>query len=764
MPEALSQQIPPLLEGIDLLGLQSMISQESEADDYIASLSLRFKEERPIVIVGSDKDLFQCLEQQVILWDPGQRTEKILTREEFLARNKLAPEQWPDYQALVGDSSDNIPGISGIGPKTAVQLLQRYKSIEELATNLDHLSSKEQKKLASHFDDLFLYKQLTQLRTDLCSEIRIQDLKCEQQDIQILHSFFHKFEFKSLSKELTSATALCSEAIPQENNTIPQTQTRSYSSHLIKKAELGFVISLEGTMYLGNHSEEYLLSPSKEGTTRVEDDLKEAKRLYLPSYKDLLELDLKWEELPIDSIFDLSLAAYLLNPEERSYDWNRLLDTYLQQVNVHRDNQGIAALHIGELLRDQLEKANLCKLMYSIELPLIPVLVHMQRRGIRIDLNAFGAFLNEVETEIEALTRDIFHMAGTEFNLRSAQQLSDILFNRLQLKPGRKTPGGKPSTSSDVLETLQNQDPIIAKVLAFRSLEKLRSTYLSPLPQLVDAQSRLHTHFNHLATATGRLSSSNPNLQNIPIKGEFGPRMRQCFVADPDKTLIAADYSQIELKILAHMSQDPHLLEAFTHNEDIHTRTACLLFDKEALNISADERRKAKTINFGLLYGMGPQKLGRELGIPLKKAREFIEIYFHELTMVRAFYENISLQARENGYVTTISGRRRLLKDIHSRNDNLVQQSIRMAINTVIQGSAADIIKMAMIQVDLDDELNGLQARLILQIHDELLVEVPDKYAHKAGTRVTEIMSHVYPFSVPLTVEWGQGKNWRQAH
>ncbi|HMB31906.1 MAG TPA: DNA polymerase I [Desulfohalobiaceae bacterium] len=764
MPESLNQQITPLLEGISHLGLVNMVSQGGEVDDYIASLCKRFKLERPVVIVGSDKDLCQCLDYQVILWDPGQKKEKVVTRDAFLNLWGLTPDQWPDYQALVGDSSDNIPGISGIGPKTAIQLLQRYNSLEQLYSQFDHLSSKEQKKLASNLDQLFLYQELTRLRTDLCPNTQLDDLLCSAQDIQRLQHFFQEYEFKSLYKELPPG--------PENHSTRPEDTSisleiqRTKDSGFISQNDLvGLVLSSDGGMYLGNSSGECFFYPSQEEVEQILSQLKSAKTVFLTSYKELLEQNMVWEEIDIDKIFDLSLAAYLLNPEERSYDWARLLDLYLGQVSVHRKNQGIAAFRIGKLLWQQLNQANLLNLMYSIELPLIPVLVRMEQRGIRIDLEAFENFLTEVETEIGKLSRDIFQLAGTKFNIRSAQQLSEILFEHLKLKPGRKTPGGKPSTSSQVLESLQSQHPIVEKILSFRSLEKLRSTYLSPLPQLVDARGRLHTHFNHLATATGRLSSSTPNLQNIPIRGKFGPRMRQCFVANHNKSLIAADYSQIELRILAHMSQDPHLLTAFSNKEDIHTRTACLLFNKISSDISDDERRKAKTINFGLIYGMGPQKLGRELSLSLQKAKEFIQIYFQELKQVRAFYDQISEQAKEKGYVTTISGRRRLLKDINSRNDNLAQQSVRMAINTVIQGSAADIIKIAMIEVDTDQQLREEhRAELILQVHDELLLEVPEDSAQSAGERLAQIMSQVYPLLVPLTVEWGQGKNWSLAH
>ncbi|MCA1742836.1 MAG: DNA polymerase I, partial [Desulfovibrionales bacterium] len=453
-----------------------------------------------------------------------------------------------------------------------------------------------------------------------------------------------------------------------------------------------------------------------------------------------------------------------LNTEAREYDFEHIYRVYSPEIDVPSDNKALAALKIGQLLEKRLETSGLDSLMYQLEMPLIPILIKMENAGIGIDLKAFSAFLNKVKDKLDELTKEIYSHAGKKFNIRSTQQTSIVLFEELGLKPRRKTPGGAHSTSNVVLEAMKGDHPIIELILQYRTFEKLRSTYLEPLPAKVDKNGRLHTTFNQLATATGRLSSSNPNLQNIPIRGEFGPRMRSCFIAGPGKMLVGADYSQIELRILAHMSQDPNLLDSFSKNEDIHSRTAGLLFEKDISQVSTDERRKAKTINFGLLYGMGPQKLGRELSISLEEAKKFIKIYFSKLDKVRQFYEDIEESASSKGYVTTIAGRRRLLPDINSRNANLVQQARRMAINTVVQGSAADVIKKAMLAVDKDEELIKMGAELILQVHDELLLEVDKDVVSEAGQRLAEIMSQVEDFDVALTVDWGTGINWGQAH
>lgn len=762
MPESLSMQISPLLSGLDLLGIPKLIAEDGEADDYISSLAQKFKKSFPVVIIGSDKDFYQCLDHNVILWDPAQKKEKIITLNDFKNEYALIPSQWPDFQALIGDTSDNIPGVPGIGPKTALTLLHNYTSIEELKKNLDKLEKKNQDKLSCYLDKIVIYRKLVELKTDLCPEINPKDLVLHPADYQKLAHFFQEYEFKTLLKDLPINSELKNRPFSSSDKIQKvKTQKSPQSESLIlKQKEIGLVSTKDGHL-IGYENQEIL---SQSPLEKLFSWVHHANKIFLPSLKGVLQSAPLWKEIPLKHYFDLSLGAYLLDPEERVYSWTTLLQKYLPEINVHRENEGLAALKIGKLIQQRLQAAGLINLMYEIEMPLIPVLVDMEKRGIRIDLNKFKDFLQEVEQEIKELTHNIYAHAGIQFNLRSAQQLAEILFKRLKLKPSQKTPGGKPSTANFVLESLQNQHPIIYYILKFRSLEKLRSTYLEPLPKLVDKNWRLHTQFNQLATATGRLSSSNPNLQNIPIRGEFGSRLRFCFVASKGKYLVAADYSQIELRILAHMSQDLHLLEAFNNNEDIHTRTASLLFEKDQNQITSDERRKAKTINFGLLYGMGPLKLGRETGLGLHKAKEFIRIYFSKLSQVSDFYSQVETTAKTHGFVTTIAGRRRLLKDINSKNANLAQQAKRMAINTVVQGSAADIIKMAMIKVDNDSFLKDLQAELILQIHDELLLEVPKENAQEAGEQVSRIMSNIFPLSLPLNVEWGIGNSWAEAH
>jgi DNA polymerase-1 len=773
MPEGLAAQLEPLKAGLRLLGIRVIEAEKAEADDCIASLAERFKHRRSVVIVGADKDLRQCLDENVVMWDPAQGKEKLITRDGFVEETGLLPGQWADFQAMTGDAADNIPGIPKVGPKTAMGFMRRFPSLDLLKENFHRLTAKEQTLLGPHMEQVFVYRELTTLRRDICTEFSLDQLAVGEIDTAAL-DFFKEYEFRSLLSEFEALARKkrqadkggvqaegAAEIVPVSEGPEKPGPLRIEPSVVasldsLAATEVGlyaegekWILGTDGSelLYMGPVSE---LSRALTGAT-----------VYLTSYKDVLEqgrLDLSG----CAEIFDIELAAYLLSPEERNYSLERIRDGLGDEIEAHRENHGQAVLAVGRLLRARLAGSELLALMRDLELPLTEVLVRMQKRGIRIDEAKFRDFLTMVQIELDRLTQKIHLQAGGEFNIRSSQQLGEVLFSRLGLRSKQKTPGGAQSTSSAVLEGLDGEHAIVADILEFRMYEKLRSTYLEPLPQLAGKDGRIHTTFNQLATATGRLSSSNPNLQNIPIRGALGPRMRSCFVAAPGNMLVAADYSQIELRVLAHMSGDQTLQEAFAAGDDIHARTAKILFDKA--EVSPDERRKAKTINFGLLYGMGPQKLGRELGISLKEAKEFIAVYFSKLSRVREFYEEIEAGAKALGFVTTLAGRRRMLPGINSRNVNMAQQARRMAINTVVQGSAADIIKKAMLEVDKSPVIGELGASLILQIHDELLLEAPEALAEDVGRAVAGIMASVYSLSVPLSVDWGAGKDWSQAH
>ncbi len=783
-PEPLVQQLDPIKRMVRALGLPLVVSDGCEADDCIASLAARHRSERPVVIVGTDKDLKQCLHDNVVLWDPAAKEEKLVTLKDFTAETGLAPARWPDFQAVIGDSSDNIPGIPGVGPKTAEKIFKDFGSLEEIRDRVGELPEKLRAKFEPHLETMFLYRQLTTLTTDACPEVTLPDLAVRPLDPAEAGAMLREFELRQLTRELsgmiengsvTSAPRSTSQvqaslfgdegrrADPvntcQDPGKLPDCD--GVAAAVVPLFDNGAVIAY--AVAAGDCESRY--SGPVDALAR---HLSRAAQVAAPDVKHLLRTDPAWGGVDPARWFDLGLAAYLLNPEERDYGWPRLAARWGDELERSSGNPGLLALEMAGALSGRLAGAQLSRLMRTLEMPLIPVLADMEAAGIAVDLDAFAAFLREVQGELDRLTRDVYKAAGGEFNIRSSQQLAELLFGTLGLPTGGKTKGGQTSTAQDVLEKLSGRHPVVDAILEFRKLEKLRSTYLEPLPRLVDGAGRIHTTFNQLATATGRLSSSNPNLQNIPVRGDLGRRMRTCFTAAPGLRLVSADYSQVELRVLAHMSQDPTLLAAFREGADIHSRTASLLYDVAQDQVSTDQRRNAKTINFGLIYGMGPQKLAQELRIPLTEAKAFIERYFSKLQKLREFYDEAETTARELGYVTTMAGRRRLLPEIHSENTQLKSQARRQAINTLIQGSAADIIKLAMLAAHADPDLRALNARLILQVHDELLLEVPADNAPAAGERLAALMSGVRPggvaLDVPLAVDWGRGENWGVAH
>jgi DNA polymerase-1 len=685
-------------------------------------------------------------------------------------------------QALLGDSADNIPGIPGIGPKTAEKILPDFPTLEAIRDGFDTLPPKLQEKIRPHLDAMFLYRRLTTLRLDVCSHLSLADLARTPPNAQELAALCAEYEMPSLRREVER---LIRESAPgRQEGTLPAREQASLFSVTAAPSTSPLAAHCSDLPPCAGHSVA-IMPPGGNGQSLYSVALGDkewryagpiadlvawlapAQRIVTPDVKHLLKSSPLWQQrLPL--CFDLSLAAYLINPEERDYSWPRLYSRWSQFLDRRQAAPGPLALEIAAALDQRLEHDALATLYHELELPLIPVLAALEQRGVAVDLRAFDALLKEVQQELDRLTLAMHTAAGGPFNIRSAQQLGEVLFGVLKLAPSGKTKGGQFSTAQDSLEKLSGSHPLVDAALEFRKLEKLRSTYLEPLPRLVDDKGRIHTSFNQLATATGRLSSSNPNLQNIPVRGHLGQRMRACFTAGPGQMLVSADYSQVELRVLAHMSQDPALLEAFRQGVDIHARTASLLYDVPLDRVSPEQRRNAKTVNFGLLYGMGPQKLAQDLKVTMTEAKNFIQRYFSRLGSLKAFYDSIEASAKQYGYVTTLAGRRRLLPDIHSQNQQHFALARRQAINTVIQGSAADVIKLAMLAVFHDRDLARMQAGLLLQVHDELLLEAPQEHAQVVGERVAALMRSVRPggveLCVPLLVDWGYGANWAEAH
>lgn len=819
-PEELIKQLEPIERVVRFLGLNLEVSKDCEADDCIASLAARFSKERPVVIVGADKDLRQCLGPNVYMWDPSGKEEKILTADIFTEQTGLKPSQWPDVQALIGDSSDNIPGVPGIGPKTAEKIFAQLASLEDIRDNMRVLPLKMQQKLLPHVEAMFLYRELTTLSTHFCSHLHLDDLSVNPVDMHNMAPFLAEFELHSLRREMesmlrdgslpprargTSREAASAPAVKAAKNASTTNQWNLFDAHAISDSDRGPasgdmmeevpVVFVQNTTALPSCEGMPLAliplpdrdNPAASAVILVAVGTQHAlykgpmdalahyaavaEQIITPDVKVFLSMPMAeaaFASIDLPKWFDLGIAAYVLDPEERDYGWPRLAAQWGDRLQLPANEPGALALAMAAALAGKLAEYQLDALFYEMEMPLVPVLAHMERQGIAVDNTALGGFLQEVQNQLDSLTTQVYAQAGGEFNIRSAQQLGEVLFKTLQLPTAGKTKGGQLSTAQDSLEKLAEQHPVVENILEFRKLEKLRSTYLEPLPKLIDAAGRIHSTFNQCATATGRLSSSNPNLQNIPVRGPLGGRMRQCFIARTGHVLVSADYSQVELRVLAHMSQEPTLLDAFAKGQDIHTRTAALIFDCPQDSVSAEQRRNAKTINFGLIYGMGAQKLAQELKIPLGEAKRFIEHYFAHMAQLKAFYDNVEATAKEQGFVTTLSGRRRLLPDMQSQKPQMYALARRQAINTVIQGSAADIIKLAMLAVQGDSVLHDLRADLVLQVHDELLLEVPAEHGTEAGERVSALMAAVRPageaLCVPLLVDWGVGANWSLAH
>ena len=810
-PEDLVRQLDPIQRMVRALGLPLIVSEGCEADDCIASLAARFSAQCPIVIVSGDKDLKQCLGPRVCMWDPGSREEKIVTAEDFQQESGVRPEQWADVQALIGDTSDNIPGVPGIGPKKARQIFETCASLEDIRDNFETIPPKLQEKLRDHLENMFIWRELTTLRRDVCQEIALDDLRVQPPDAAACAELAVEFELHALRREMdallrraggekSAATAARREPMPAESATAADKPEGGVAARQLSLLDMGLpdgsplpslvraahrlpapngarvaIIWAQGAdeapqLALASPEDPDGMPPWSArwgGEADVLADWLARADLVVSEDAKLLYRRGLLREQGGPRVFDLGIAAYLLNPEENDYGWPRLLARW--GAALGRDASAAAlALDMATLLENRLARDGLLELYAALEMPLAPVLAHMEAAGIAIDARAFGNFLADVQGELDELTATVHAAVGRSFNIRSAQQLGEVLFGELGLPAPRKTRGGQASTSQETLERLAGRHPVVESILQFRKLEKMRSTYLDPLPRLVDADGRLHTTFNQKATATGRLSSSNPNLQNIPVRGPLGKRMRTCFVAGAGRALVSADYSQVELRVLAHMSQDAALLTAFRDGEDIHARTAALIYDCPPEAVTPDQRRNAKTINFGLIYGMGAQKLAQELKISTNEAKDFIARYFERLTGLKAFYEDVEAAARRQGFVTTLGGRRRLLPEIHSANGQAAALARRQAINTVIQGSAADIIKLAMLAVDADPALRDMEARLLLQVHDELLLEVPQDTAEAAARRVADLMAAVAPgghrLSVPLLVDAGTGPDWGAAH
>ena len=807
VPEELSAQFAGIRDIVKALGLPFVQMEGVEADDVIGTLARRATE--PVLIVTGDKDMAQLVDDRVALLDTMQdkRTDAARVLEKF----GVEPERVPDYLALVGDNSDNIPGVSKVGPKTAAKWLQAYGDLEGVIAHADEIGGKVGEYLREALDQLPLYKDLATIRCGLELDLGLPDLDRGEADAEALRELYRRFEFQNWLREIDREQADAQRDSADYRAVLDRetfdamlaklrdaelicvdTETDSLEAMRANLVGLSFAVATGEAWYVPV-AHDYPGAPDQLPRDEVLDALRPIlEDPQRPKVGQHLKYDLN--VLARHGIelkgcdFDTMLESYVLNSTASRHDMDSLALQYLDRGTIKfEDVAGKGAkqitfnqvgldeavpyaaedaditLQLHHVLYPRLAAdAPLKALFHDIEMPLMPVLAGMERTGVRIDSELLGRISRELGEGMADLQKSAYEEAGGPFNLGSPNQLQEILFTRLELPVLRKTPKGAPSTAEDVLAELADRHPLPRLILEWREMAKLRSTYADKLPGMVNPDTgRVHTSYQQAVAATGRLSSSDPNLQNIPVRTAAGRRIREAFVAPEGCRLLAVDYSQIELRIMAHLSGDPGLIDAFAAGRDIHRATAAEVFDTPLDDVTADQRRAAKAINFGLMYGMSAFGLGRQLGIPREEAEAYIERFFERFSGVRRFMDDTRRLAHEQGYVETLFGRRLYLPEIQSRNYQRRSYAERTAINAPLQGTAADLIKKAMIA--LAGWLPS-HARMIMQVHDELIFEVPAADAERLAGDITERMCGVATLDVPLIAEAGIGDNWQEAH
>ena len=811
MPEDMAVQIPYIKEVTAAFNLPIIEMPGFEADDLIGTLA-RSAEEKgfTVVMITGDKDFMQLVTAHTTIWDPMK--ESAIDFKFIKEKFGVEPHQMIDVQGLSGDTADNIPGVPGIGQKTAVALIKTHNSMQELYEKLDTITRKKQRENLENFkEQALLSRRLVTINTEVPVDFNAADFKVSAPNREKLAQLYKDLEFRQLQQSVPDQADLSrkdyqaimnpdqlSELILRlEKAELFALDTETTSTNPMLAELVGFSFALKANQaYYIPCRHHYLGAPDQ---LELEDVLEQLRPvLENPNIKKIgqnIKYDwmvLKRTGIELEGVvFDTMLASYLLNPSKRAHNLDQIALDYLGHKTITYEQvagKGKKALPfsqvpldkavpyacedaditlmVREVLMPQLKELGLNDLMASVEMPLVPVLMHMEMRGAGIDVKRLHELSKSFEQQLEALEGSIYGLAGEAFNIKSSQQLGRILFEKLQLPVQKKTKKKTGySTDVNVLTALADQHELPALVLQHRTLAKLKSTYTDALIGLVNPQTgRIHTSYNQTVAATGRLSSSDPNLQNIPIRTEEGRRIRQAFVPRAGWHLVSADYSQVELRVLAHCSEDEILIQAFHDKEDIHVRTACEVFQAAPDQISDELRRQAKAINFGIIYGMSAFGLSRQLEISQKMARTYIDHYFERYRGVKRFMDQTIAEARETQRTSTLMGRIRLLPDIASSNRIIRQAAERTAINTPIQGSAADLIKMAMIKVDRALQKKNLHSAMLLTVHDELVFEVPPDELQEAASLIREIMESVWQLKVPLKINVANGRNWDEAH
>ena len=772
MPEELAVQIPILKEVLDEMGILRLELEGYEADDLLGTVGKRCEASGwDCRIVTGDKDSFQLISDAThvchVKSRMGQTETKEYTPELFREEYGFEPVRIIDLKALMGDSSDNIPGVPGVGEKTAMDLVQRYGTLQHIYDKLDELDIKEgvRKKLREGRESAELSYELATICTAVPIEFEPADALWHDNYKRGLYGLFKKLGFnKFIEKwgiEASQDTSGAAEISHMHRSDAP---TYDELCKAVKTAELIAVTAGENldsleicdgkTVYtahwsaLGDDYDKLLRLVFSDGVKKVSHNVKELMSRLLD------------EGLPLDGfVYDTALAAYLLDATESDYDLHRVSMRY-----CGAELSGAEAIYrLKPVTEEKLKELQMDKLYYEIELPLCRVLAEMQDTGFMVDRMALSAFGDSLTGSIDALRNEIYKQAGGEFNINSPKQLGEVLFERLVLPAGKKTKTGW-STNADVLEKLRGKHPIIEMILDYRMLTKLKSTYADGLLKLIDPDGRIRTNFQMTVTATGRLSSTEPNLQNIPVRKELGAQIRKMFIASEGKVLVDADYSQIELRLLAHISGDEHMQAAFMSGEDIHRVTASQVFNTPLSEVTSLQRSRAKAVNFGIVYGISSWSLAQDIGVFPNEAKAYMDAYLEKYSGVREYMKNIVEKAKAEGYVKTLYNRRRALPELKSSNFNTRSFGERVALNMPIQGTAADIIKLAMVNVYNRLKAEGLESKLILQVHDELICECPEHEAQRVAELLSEEMSGAAKLSVPLTVDAKIGHSWAEAH
>lgn len=744
MPDELVSQLSLIKEITEHLGIKLVELPGYEADDIIATFVKKAKNKGiQTIIFSADKDIMQVVQDNVIILNlkSHKKEWEWLDKQGVAKKMGVPPEKIPDMLSLIGDTSDNIPGVPGIGPKTAAKILEKYGSISKILENPERITEENiRNKIIENIGKLKFTRKLTYLDGNVPVELKLEELKIKKANVENLGKIFQNLEFFGLMKRfsLHRKNEIFEGNIEDIGNTVAIIPTDSDNFYA---ASLGKFFTIQNFETILKKSPDLYI-------------FEDAKRIMHITHNE------------ITNFFDISLADYVLYPEQRDHRLPRLAMRYLSEIFSDNDykRKAITALKLYKVMQDAIQKDELEYIYYNIEKPLVNVLYNMEKYGILIDIPYLKRFSTEIGEKISEIEMHIFEISGHPFNLRSPKQIGKVFFEELKLPVIKRTKTGY-STNIDVLEKLAQDYEIAQYLIKYRELYKLKSTYIDTIPQLVDPMTnRVHTTFSQITTATGRLSSISPNLQNIPIRGEIGRNVRKCFIAPPDNVILSADYSQIELRILAHISGDMALIEAFQNNRDIHSETAAKIFGIPGSEINSEMRRRAKVVNFGIVYGMSAYGLAKELGIDVKDAALFIEHYFKVYPGVKKWVERIKKEAYETGVVRTLFGRRRRVQELKAKNKDLREYGERIAINTPIQGTAADIIKMAMVNIYNAIKREKYNTHLILQIHDELVFEVPVAEVEDFKKMIKSEMENVVKFEIPLKVDIGMGKNWLEAH